>query len=60
MLDEADKMLDYDYEADLLAILELIPRQRQTALYSATMTTRVRTGEGGKGEGVCVALCVQG
>jgi ATP-dependent RNA helicase DDX47/RRP3 len=41
VLDEADKMLDYDYEADLLAILELIPRQRQTALYSATMTTRV-------------------
>ncbi len=41
VLDEADKMLDYDYETDLLTILQLIPRKRQTALYSATMTTRV-------------------
>ena len=41
VLDEADKMLEYDYETELMAILELVPKQRITALYSATMTTKV-------------------
>eukprot|EP01004_Peranema_trichophorum_P006827 NODE_5630_length_990_cov_33.333333_g5053_i0.p1 GENE.NODE_5630_length_990_cov_33.333333_g5053_i0~~NODE_5630_length_990_cov_33.333333_g5053_i0.p1 ORF type:complete len:277 (-),score=58.60 NODE_5630_length_990_cov_33.333333_g5053_i0:33-863(-) len=34
-------MLDYDYEADLLAILQVVPKTRQTTIWSATMTTKV-------------------
>jgi len=41
ILDEADKMLDMDYEKELDAIFELLPRQRQTILFSATMTAKV-------------------
>ena len=60
VLDEADKMLEFDYEQELMAILELVPKKRQTCLYSATMTTKVsipkwvcrawvRNGEGWSG-----------
>eukprot|EP01060_Flectonema_neradi_P008564 TRINITY_DN16109_c0_g1_i1.p1 TRINITY_DN16109_c0_g1~~TRINITY_DN16109_c0_g1_i1.p1 ORF type:complete len:465 (+),score=103.00 TRINITY_DN16109_c0_g1_i1:46-1440(+) len=41
ILDEADQMLAMDYEKELTAILELIPRTRQTFLFSATMTQKV-------------------
>eukprot|EP00759_Apiculatamorpha_spiralis_P044681 PhF_6_TR41608/c0_g1_i1/m.63061/K14777/DDX47, RRP3; ATP-dependent RNA helicase DDX47/RRP3 len=41
VLDEADKMLDMDYEKELDAIFEVLPRQRQTILFSATMTAKV-------------------
>eukprot|EP01061_Rhynchopus_euleeides_P015460 TRINITY_DN26402_c0_g2_i1.p1 TRINITY_DN26402_c0_g2~~TRINITY_DN26402_c0_g2_i1.p1 ORF type:complete len:506 (+),score=233.68 TRINITY_DN26402_c0_g2_i1:108-1520(+) len=41
ILDEADQMLQMDYEKELTAILESVPKQRQTSLFSATMTSRV-------------------
>eukprot|EP01059_Diplonema_ambulator_P014413 TRINITY_DN25314_c0_g1_i1.p1 TRINITY_DN25314_c0_g1~~TRINITY_DN25314_c0_g1_i1.p1 ORF type:complete len:464 (+),score=201.66 TRINITY_DN25314_c0_g1_i1:52-1443(+) len=41
ILDEADQMLAMDYEKELTAILEEIPKNRQTSLFSATMTSRV-------------------
>eukprot|EP01063_Lacrimia_lanifica_P011503 TRINITY_DN18263_c0_g1_i1.p1 TRINITY_DN18263_c0_g1~~TRINITY_DN18263_c0_g1_i1.p1 ORF type:complete len:467 (+),score=203.67 TRINITY_DN18263_c0_g1_i1:83-1483(+) len=41
ILDEADQMLAMDYEKELTAILEAIPRERRTFLFSATMTSRV-------------------
>eukprot|EP00760_Papus_ankaliazontas_P002009 PhM_4_TR10788/c0_g1_i1/m.101470/K14777/DDX47, RRP3; ATP-dependent RNA helicase DDX47/RRP3 len=42
ILDEADKMLDMDYEKELDVIFEAVPRQgRQTILFSATMTAKV-------------------
>src|SRR4029078_9292863 len=37
VLDEADEMLDMGFAEDLDAILEQTPRERQTALFSATM-----------------------
>ena len=37
VLDEADEMLDKGFARDVEAILERTPRQRQTALFSATM-----------------------
>lgn len=37
MLDEADEMLDKGFAHDVEAILERTPRERQTALFSATM-----------------------
>lgn len=41
VLDEADKMLDMDYEAEIDAILQQLPRNRQTALFSATLSTKI-------------------
>jgi ATP-dependent RNA helicase DeaD len=41
ILDEADEMLDMGFAEDLDAILEATPKARQTALFSATMPTRI-------------------
>ena len=41
VLDEADEMLDMGFAEDLDAILEQIPKERQTALFSATMPPRI-------------------
>lgn len=42
MLDEADKLLDMDFEQELNQILSVIPKERQTMLFSATMTSKVK------------------
>ena len=41
VLDEADEMLDMGFAEDLDAILEAVPKARQTALFSATMPPRI-------------------
>ena len=41
VLDEADEMLDMGFAEDLEAILNELPEERQTALFSATMAPRV-------------------
>jgi ATP-dependent RNA helicase DeaD len=41
ILDEADEMLDMGFAEDLDAILEATPKERQTALFSATMPARI-------------------
>ncbi len=41
VLDEADEMLDMGFAEDLEAILESTPAARQTALFSATMPSRI-------------------
>jgi len=41
ILDEADEMLDMGFADDLDAILEATPKERQTALFSATMPPRI-------------------
>lgn len=40
-LDEADEMLDMGFADDLEAILEAMPQERQTALFSATIPARI-------------------
>ncbi len=42
VLDEADEMLDMGFVDDLEAILEALPAERQTALFSATIAPRIR------------------
>jgi ATP-dependent RNA helicase DeaD len=42
VLDEADEMLDMGFAEDIDAILEATPKERQTALFSATMPPRLR------------------
>ena len=41
VLDEADEMLDMGFADDLEEILEALPEQRQTALFSATLPSRI-------------------
>lgn len=37
VLDEADKLLDMLFEAEVVAVLERLPKQRRTGLFSATL-----------------------
>ena len=41
VLDEADRMVDMGFAPDLRRILAVLPRQRQTLMFSATMPTEV-------------------
>lgn len=43
VLDEADKMLNREFEEELGRLLKLLPRKRQNLLYSATLNARVST-----------------
>ncbi len=41
VLDEADRLLNMEFSEAIDKILKLMPRERTTYLYSATMTTKV-------------------
>lgn len=41
IMDEADRILNMDFEVELDKILKVIPRERRTYLFSATMTKKV-------------------
>ncbi len=42
VLDEADRMLDMGFSAQLSRIMEEVPKKRQTLLFSATISSEVR------------------
>jgi len=42
VLDEADRMLSLDFEQELNELLQVIPEDRKTLLFSATMTSKVQ------------------
>lgn len=42
VLDEADRMLSLDFEIELNELLQVIPENRKTLLFSATMTSKVQ------------------
>ncbi|RWS15916.1 putative ATP-dependent RNA helicase DDX47-like protein [Dinothrombium tinctorium] len=42
VLDEADRILNMDFEKEVDKILKVIPRERNTYLFSATMTKKVQ------------------
>lgn len=42
VMDEADRILNMDFEVELDKILKAIPRERRTLLFSATMTKKVQ------------------
>ena len=46
VLDEADRLLDLGFEAELLQIVHSLPKQRRTGLFSATQTVK-RTNASG-------------
>jgi ATP-dependent RNA helicase DeaD len=41
VLDEADEMLDMGFAEDIEAIMQSVPKQRQTVLFSATIPARI-------------------
>ncbi|KAI8926224.1 P-loop containing nucleoside triphosphate hydrolase protein [Entophlyctis helioformis] len=41
VMDEADRLLDLDFGPEIEKVLKVIPRERNTYLFSATMTTKV-------------------
>jgi ATP-dependent RNA helicase DeaD len=43
VLDEADEMLDMGFSEDIASILDKTPRERQTALFSATVPARIQS-----------------
>ncbi|KAI3906013.1 hypothetical protein MKW92_031310 [Papaver armeniacum] len=43
VLDEADRVLDAGFEEELCAIFQYLPKDRQTLLFSATMTEKLQT-----------------
>lgn len=42
VLDEADRMLDMGFMPDLMRIVQLLPKQRQSLLFSATFSPEIR------------------
>jgi ATP-dependent RNA helicase DeaD len=42
ILDEADRLLDMGFAPDVRKLLRLVPKQRQTALFSATLTGEIK------------------
>lgn len=42
ILDEADRMLDMGFSEDLTKIINYLPKQRQTLMFSATMPPKIR------------------
>ncbi|BFG34371.1 hypothetical protein CerSpe_206450 [Prunus speciosa] len=42
IIDEADRILEANFEEEMRQIIKLLPKKRQTALFSATQTTKVQ------------------
>lgn len=43
VLDEADRVLDVGFEEELRSVFQCLPKNRQTLLFSATMTSDLKT-----------------
>ena len=46
VIDEADRILEIGFEEEMRQIVKLLPKERQTMLFSATQTTKVGEREG--------------
>ena len=46
VIDEADRILEIGFEEEMRQIVRILPKERQTMLFSATQTTKVGVGFG--------------
>lgn len=46
VIDEADRILEQGFEEEMHQIIKLLPKERQTMLFSATQTKKVRARVG--------------
>ncbi|KAM6165190.1 ATP-dependent RNA helicase DDX55 isoform 2-T2 [Erethizon dorsatum] len=61
VLDEADRLLDMGFEASINTILEFLPKQRRTGLFSATQTQEVENlVRAGLRNPVCISVKEKG
>ena len=49
VIDEADRILEIGFEEEMRQIIKILPKERQTMLFSATQTTKV-----------CISRCCYG
>jgi superfamily II DNA/RNA helicase len=42
ILDEADRMLDIGFYDDIIKIIDALPAERQSLMFSATMASKIR------------------
>ncbi len=42
VIDEADRILEIGFEEEMRQIIRILPKERQTMLFSATQTTKAR------------------
>lgn len=52
VIDEADRILEIGFEEEMRQIIKLLPKERQTMLFSATQTTKVRGAGWAAGRGM--------
>lgn len=45
VIDEADRILEIGFEEEMRQIVKILPKDRQTMLFSATQTTKARFGD---------------
>ena len=43
VIDEADRILEIGFEEEMRQIIKILPKERQTMLFSATQTTKAST-----------------
>lgn len=51
VIDEADRILEIGFEEEMRQIIKILPKERQTMLFSATQTTKASAR-------LCFALCL--
>lgn len=59
VLDEADRLLDMGFEASLNSILQRLPKQRRTGLFSATQTDEVLQARRTRTSTRCSIVCLK-
>lgn len=57
VIDEADRILEIGFEEEMRQIVRILPKDRQTMLFSATQTTKVRTRRSCPGQSCQAFMC---
>lgn len=59
VIDEADRILEIGFEEEMKQIIKILPKERQTMLFSATQTTKVRgSNSSSSGDSSTTSSCI--